>query len=44
MIWGVMEVGGVESVVERRREAGGEQSTDDVYDWVGARGVDYGNL
>ena len=43
-IWGVMEVGGVESVVEGRREAGGEQSADDVYDWVGARGVDYGHL
>ena len=35
----------MESVVEGRREAGGEQSADDVYDWVdGARGVDYGNF
>ena len=33
----------MESVVEGRREAGGEQSADDVYDWVGAQGVDCGN-
>ena len=40
-IWGVMEVGGVESVQERRREAAGEQSADDVCAWVdGARGED----
>ena len=43
MIWGVMDVGGVESVIEGRRDAGGEQSADDVYDWVGARGVDCSN-
>ena len=36
---------GVESVIERRREAAGEQSADDVRDWVdGAQGVDYGHL
>ena len=40
-IWGVVEVGGVESVVERRREAAGEQSVDDVRAWVdGAQGED----
>ena len=44
MIWGMAEVGGVESVQERRREAAGEQSADDVCDWVaGAQGVDCGN-
>ena len=36
---------GVESVIERRREAAGEQSADDVCAWVdGAQGEDYGNL
>ena len=30
-----MDVGGVESVQERRREAAGEQSADDVCAWVG---------
>ena len=41
MICGVVEVGGVESVIERRREAAGEQSADDVRDWVsGAQGED----
>ena len=44
VIWGVVEVGSVGSVLERRREAAGEQSADDVRDWVdGARGVDCGN-
>ena len=44
VIWGVMDVGGVESVQEGQREAAGEQSADDVRDWVaGAQGVDYGN-
>ena len=44
MIWGMAEVGGVESVQERRREAAGEQSADDVRDWAaGARGVDCSN-
>ena len=43
-IWGVMEAGSVESVQEGRREAAGEQSADDVRDWVdGAQGVDCGN-
>ena len=41
MIWGVMDVGGVESVQEGQREAAGEQSADDVRDWVsGAQGED----
>ena len=41
MIWGVMDVGGVESVQEGQREAAGEQSADDVCAWVdGARGED----
>ena len=31
-IWGVMDVGGVGSVLERRREATGEQSVDYVRD------------
>ena len=44
MIWGVMDVGGVESVQEGQRDAAGEQSADDVCAWVGARGVDYGHL
>ena len=45
MIWGVMDVGGVESVQEGQREAAGEQSADDVCAWVdGAQGEDYGNL
>ena len=39
-----MDVGGVESVQEGRREDAGEQSADDVRDWVaGAQGVDCGN-
>ena len=39
-----MEAGSVESVQEGRREAAGEQSADDVRDWVdGAQGVDCGN-
>ena len=43
-IWGVMEAGSVESVQEGRREAAGEQSADDVRDWVaGAQGVDCSN-
>ena len=29
-IWGVVEVGGVENILERRRDAAGEQSADDV--------------
>ena len=44
VIWGVMDVGGVESVQEGQRDAAGEQSADDVCAWVGARGVDYGHL
>ena len=41
VIWGVMDVGGVESVQEGQREAAGEQSADDVCAWVdGARGED----
>ena len=43
MIWGMAEVGGVESVQERRREAAGEQSADDVRDWVSTQGMDCGN-
>ena len=44
VIWGVMDVGGVESVQEGQREAAGEQSADDVRDWVGGtRGVDCGD-
>ena len=44
VIWGVVEVGGVGSVMEGWREAAGEQSADDVCDWVaGAQGVDCGN-
>ena len=39
-IWGVMEAGSVESVQEGRRDAAGEQTADDVRDWVGAQGVD----
>ena len=43
-IWGVVEVGGVENILEGRREAAGEQSADDVRDWVdGAQGVDCSN-
>ena len=34
---------GVESVIERRREAAGEQSADDVRDWVSTQGEDRGN-
>ena len=30
MIWGVVEAGSVESVLEMRREPTGEQSADDV--------------
>ena len=33
-IWSVMEVGGMETVLEGRGEAAGEQSADDVCDWV----------
>ena len=41
VIWGVMDVGGVESVQEGRREPTGEQSADDVCAWVdGAQGED----
>ena len=41
VIWGVMDVGGVESVQERRREPTGEQSADDVCAWFdGAQGED----
>ena len=43
MIWGVVEAGSVESVLEMRRKAADEQSADDVCDWVGAQGEDYGN-
>ena len=44
MIWGMAEVGGVESVQEGRREAAGEQSADDVRAWVaGAQGEDCSN-
>ena len=44
VIWGVMVVCGVESVLEGRREAVGEQLADDVRDWVGgAQGEDCGN-
>ena len=35
MIWGMVDVGGVGSVLEGRREAAGEQTADDVCDWVG---------
>ena len=43
-IWGVMEAGGVENILEGRREAAGEQSADDVRDWAaGAQGVDCSN-
>ena len=38
--WGVMEAGSVESVQEGRRDAAGEQTADDVRDWVGVQGVD----
>ncbi len=39
-----MQISGVESVQERRREAAGEQSVDDVCDWFGtAQGMDCGN-
>ena len=38
-----MEAGSVESVQEGRREAAGEQSADDVRDWVSTQGVDCGN-
>ena len=31
----MVEVSGVESVLEGRREAAGEQTADDVCDWVG---------
>ena len=40
MTLGVMEVGGVESLLEGRRDAAGEQTADDVRDWVGVQGVD----
>ena len=41
VIWGVMEVGGMENILEGRREPTGEQSADDVCDWVdGAQGED----
>ena len=40
VIWEVVEVGGVESVLEGRRAAADEQSADDVCDWVGAQGED----
>ena len=39
-IWGVMEAGSVENMLERRREDDGEQTADDVRDWVGVQGVD----
>ena len=40
-ILGVIKVEGVENMLERRREAAGEQSADDVCAWVdGARGED----
>ena len=40
----MVEVSGAESVLEGRREAAGEQSADDVRDWVGGtRGVDCGD-
>ena len=43
-IWGVMDVSCVGRVLEGRREDAGEQSADDVRDWVaGARGVDCSN-
>ena len=41
MIWEVVEVGGVENMLEGRRETAGEQSADDVCAWVdGAQGED----
>ena len=41
MIWGVVEAGSVESVLEMRREPTGEQSADDVCAWFdGAQGED----
>ena len=44
IIWGMVEVGGMESVLEGRREAAGEQSADYVRDWVGTmQGMDCGN-
>ena len=37
----MIKVEGVENMLERRREAAGEQSADDVCAWVdGARGED----
>ena len=39
-IWEVVEVGGVENMLEGRREDDGEQTADDVRDWVGVQGVD----
>ena len=39
-----MEVGGIESVLEGRRETAGEQSADDVCAYVGTvQGVDCSN-
>ena len=39
-----MDAGGVESVLERRRDAAGEQTADDVCAWVGsAQGEDCSN-
>ena len=41
--WGVVKIGSVENMLERRRDAAGEQTADDVRDWVdGAQGVDCG--
>ena len=43
-ILGVIKVKGVENMLERRREAAGEQSAYDLRDWVGGtRGVDCGD-
>ena len=39
--WGVVKIGSVENMLERRREDDGEQSADDVCAWVdGAQGED----
>ena len=38
--WGVVKIGSVENMLERRREDDGEQTADDVRDWVGVQGVD----
>ena len=43
VICGVVDVCGVESVLERRREAADEQSGDDVCSWVRTQGKDCGN-